>query len=144
MSERQFSIQNTFVSNSLVQIIGGAEWVPEITATNGQGEIQFTNLEVIQGWYTRIGKVINFDLVFTCDISAPQGETDGSFSLMAPETHIDLQAVSGFVATIAANNVYGTVSHVDDDLILNILNASGGNLSATDATMNVTGSYLIN
>lgn len=144
MSERQFSIQNTFVSNSLVQIVGGAEWIPEITAVNGQGEIQFANIEVIRGWYTRIGKVINFELVFACDISAPAAETNGSFTLMAPETHIDLQAVNGMVIGALSLGVYGTVSHIDDDLTLNILNTSGGNISATDVVMNVSGSYLIN
>lgn len=144
MSERQFSIQNTLVANSLVQVIGGAEWIPEITTdTIGEG-IQFTNIEVIQGWYTRIGKVINFNLVFTCDIAAPIAERVGIFELTAPELHIDIGAVAGSVGTVDAASLAGTVSHVGDKLHLNILKSSDDAIGVTDAIMNVSGSYLIN
>ena len=137
-----FYVENTIVAKSLTNITNSDEWIPIVTSPNNTNEVAFNNIEVVCGFYSRVGSVVNFNVKFTADISAAITDTAGIINIAPPVYNFDDTFVVGQMLTIDQEGLYGVMTNIGNVLQVDVRNDAGV-ISASDVFLTVMGSYKI-
>ncbi len=138
-----FSIQNTLVADSLTFPAIGSTYNAILTSPNLPGDIQFSNLTLLAGYYTIVNNIVSVSIKFTADATAPVGGEMGTIFITPPVLHIpNTMSGVGMLLTLSQVGLFGTLSSNSNFILARFLNAAGP-LNVVGAEIQILGTYIV-
>lgn len=138
-----FQVFNNTTSGQLTYPVLSGTYTPTLSSPNSPGQIQFTNFNVLTAFYTQVNDVINLNIRFTADVSAPVGEISGIINVTPPVYNIKSNnSVVGAITTISQVGLFGNLAASGNTIVVNMFNAAGP-INVNNAVLQVISSYQV-